>query len=54
MKNKKKEFNYDRAITVTIILFICLIFLSIVASVYTLVDYYNYQRNQEIELKRWH
>ena len=45
--NKKKEFNYDRAIAVTIFIFICLVFLSLVASFYIVFDYFDRQRNQE-------
>lgn len=47
----KKEFNYDGAIAISILVFVCLVFLCISASFYIIFDYYSNQRNQEAYLE---
>lgn len=44
----------DRTIAAILILFTGLVFLCIVASVYSIFTYFDYQRNQKIEINRWH
>ena len=50
--NITKGVNFDRAIAVSIMVFICLVFLCVSASFYIVFNYFSDQRDQEAPFER--